>query len=129
MEINPTCLLLVLFNMASMLFCNINIVGKSRYPGGDTGAGLTGLRNPNNWLDLLAIKAKIGLGLTTLALACAFIINGWVSKGDLFWAKAAVNKPLMFGNDQGFLSPETPETGGTSGGLHAESGLRIDWDV
>ena len=55
------------------------MVDKSRNPGGDgveTGAGgLTGLRNPNNWLDLFAIKAKIGFGLKPTPEA--FIINGW----------------------------------------------------
>lgn len=40
-----------------MLFCNMRIVGKSKI------AWLADLKNPNNWLDRLAIRAKIGFGL------------------------------------------------------------------
>ena len=84
---NPTWRILLLFNMASMLFCNISMVGKSRNPGVATGAGLTGLRNPNNWLDLFAIKARIGLGLTPPSTALtppAFIIKGWGGSKAVF---------------------------------------------
>ena len=70
------------------------MVGKSRNPGDATGAGLTGLRNPNNWLDLLAIKAKIGLGLrppSTGLEAPAFIIKGWGGSKAVFLVAKGVN--------------------------------------